>query len=160
MNIILKTRTLDHIVVFWNKIQDEEIKRLFPISIESLEESLILFEESLKETASSYGKVIYFEGKYIGDIWCYGIDEYSEKMAMLSILIFEKELWGRGIATEVTKAFIEEVFGKFDIEKIGAFTYSNNCASIGLIEKIGFVEIERFVEDGIESRYFEIRKVL
>lgn len=83
MDIILKKRTSDHIVVFWNKTQDEEIKTLFPINSESLEESLILFEESLKETASSYGKVIYFEGKYIGDIWCYSIDEKSEKMAML-----------------------------------------------------------------------------
>lgn len=160
MNIILKTRTLDHVTVFWNKTQDEEIKRLFPIVSKSLEESIILFKESLKENASSYGKVIYFEGIYIGDIWCYSIDENSEKMAMLSILIFEKELWGRGIATEVTKIFVEEVFSKFDIEKIGAFTYSNNYGSISLMVKTGFIEIEKFVEDGIESKYFEIRKAL
>ncbi|WP_158219983.1 GNAT family N-acetyltransferase [Tissierella sp. P1] len=160
MNIILKTRTLDHVTVFWNKTQDEEIKRLFPIVSKSLEESIILFEESLKENASSYGKVIYFEGKYIGDIWCYSIDENSEKMAMLSILIFEKELWGRGIATEVTKIFVKEVFSKFDIEKIGAFTYSNNYGSISLMVKVGFIEIEKFVEDGIESKYFEIIKAL
>lgn len=160
MNIILKKRTSEHITVFWNKTQDEEIKRLFPISNESLEESLMLFEESLKKTASSYGKVIYFQERYIGDIWCYNIDENSEKMAMLSILIFEKELWGRGIAKKVTKLFVEEVFDKFDIEKIGAFTYSNNYASIGLIEKIGFVEMEKFVEGGIESKYYEIRKTL
>ncbi|HYF82991.1 MAG TPA: GNAT family N-acetyltransferase [Clostridia bacterium] len=156
---MLKTRTMNHVVVFWDRTQDEKIKRLFPISIESLEEALILFEESLKKDASSYGKVIYFEGKYIGDIWCYGIDENNEKVVMLSIVIFEKELWGKGIATEAAKVFVEDVFDKFDIVKIGAFTYSNNYASIGMLEKAGFIEIEKFVEHGIESKYYEIREV-
>ncbi len=157
MNIMLKIRMKDHVATFWDKTQDDEIKKLFPFSIESLEEALILFEESLKEDALSYGKVIYFGEKYVGDIWCYGIDESDEKMSMLSIVIFEKELWGKGIATEATKAFVKEVFNKFDIEKIGAFTYSNNYGSIGLLEKVGFVKIETLVEDGIESIYFEIK---
>ena len=157
MDIMLKTRTKEHVITFWDKTQDEEIKRLFPFSIESLEKALILFEESLKEDALSYGKVIYFEGEYIGDIWCYSIDESNEKMAMLSVIIFEKELWGKGIATETLKAFMKKVFNKYDIEKIGAFTYSNNYGSIGLLKKVGFSEIETFVEDGIESKYFEIQ---
>jgi len=157
MDIMLKTRRKNHVVAFWEKTQDEEIKKLFPFSIKSLDESLKLFEESLKEDALSYGKVIYFEGKYIGDIWCYGIDESNEKMSMLSVVIFENDLWGKGIATEATKAFVKEVFNKFDIEKIGAFTYSNNYGSIGLLKKVGFVKIETFVENGIESIYFEIQ---
>jgi len=157
MDITLKTRTKDHIVTFWEKTQDEEIRRLFPFFIESLEEALVLFEESQKEDALSYGKVIYFEGRYVGDIWCYGIDESNEKMSMLSIVIFEKELWSKGIATEATKAFIKKVFSKFDLEKIGAFTYSYNYGSIGLLKKVGFVKVDSFIEDGIESEYFEIR---
>ena len=145
MDIVLKTRRKEHVVVFWEKTQDKEIRKLFPFSTESLEKALMLFEESLKGNALSYGKVIYFEGKYIGDIWCYGIDESNEKMAMLSVVIFEKELWGKGIATESTKAFVKEVFSEFDIEKIGAFTYSNNYGSIYLLKKAGFLEIETFI---------------
>lgn len=160
MDIMLKTRTKEHVITFWNKIQDEEIKRLFPFSIESLEKALILYEESLKEDSLSYGKVIYFEGKYIGDIWCYNIDENDEKIAMLSVVIFEKKLWGKGIAKEASRAFVKEVFNKYDIEKIGAFTYSNNYESIGLLKKVGFSEVQTFVEDGIESKYFEIRDMI
>jgi RimJ/RimL family protein N-acetyltransferase len=160
MDIKLESRTVDHVVVFWNKTQDEEIRKLIPINNGSLEKAIMLFEESVKENATSYGKVIYFEGRYVGDIWCYAIDECSEKMAMLSVLIFEKELWGRGIATEATKAFSKEIFSRFDIEKLGAFTYSSNYASIGLLEKIGFIETETFVEDGIESKYFELWSAL
>lgn len=158
MNLILKTRTANHVEVFWDKTQDAEIKRLFPSSMGSLEEALVLFQKSLKKDASSYGKVIYFEGNYIGDIWCYGIDETDEKMAMLSVVIFEKELWGKGIATSVTRMFIEEVFNHFNITKIGAFTYSNNYASIGVLKKVGFVKIEEFIEGGTESIYFELNK--
>lgn len=157
MDIMLKTRTKEHVVTFWERTQDEELKRLFPFSAKSLEEALILFEESLKEDAVSYGKVIYFKGRYVGDIWCYGIDENEEKMSMLSIVIFEKEMWGKGIATEALEAFIKEVFNKFNIEKIGAFTYSHNYGSIGLLGKVGFEKIDTFVEDGIESKYFEIQ---
>lgn len=158
MDIMLKTRMRDHVVVFWERTQDEEIKRLFPFSIKSLDEALILFEESLKENALSFGKVIYFQNRYIGDIWCYGIDENYEKIAMLSIIIFEKGLWGKGIGTEAAKAFIKEVFNKYNIEKIGAFTYSNNYGSISLLEKVGFIKADTFIEDGIESKYFEMKK--
>lgn len=156
MDIMLKTRIKDHVVIFFERTQDEEIKRLFPFSTKTLKEALILFKESLKENALSYGKVIYFEGRYVGDIWCYGIDENDEKISMLSIVIFEKELWGKGIATEAAKAFIKEMFDKFNIEKIGAFTYSNNYGSIELLEKVGFVKNDTFVEDGIESIYYVI----
>lgn len=157
MDIMLKARNKEHVVTFWERTQDEEIKRLFPFSTKSLKEALVLFEESLKEEAVSYGKVIYFKDRYVGDIWCYDIDENEEKMSMLSIVIFEKEMWGKGIATEALEAFIKEVFNKFNIEKIGAFTYSQNYGSIGLLEKVGFEKIDTFVEDGIESKYFEIQ---
>lgn len=157
MDIVLKSRMKDHVVTFWERTQDEEIKRLFPFSIESLDKALILFDESQKENALSYGKVIYFEGKYVGDIWCYGIDESNEKMCMLSVVIFLKELWSRGIATEASKIFIKDIFNKFQINKVGAFTYSKNYGSIGLLEKLGFVEIDTLIEDGIESKYFEIQ---
>ncbi|GMQ64315.1 GNAT family N-acetyltransferase [Vallitalea maricola] len=156
MTISLKSRTKEHVKIYWDKTQDEEIQKLFPFSIKSLEESLKLYEETLKEGASSYGKVIYCNEKYIGDIWCYCIDETDEKMAMLSIVIFEKGLWGKGIATETTKFFTQDVFNKYKIDKIGAFTYSFNYRSRGLLQKSGFSEIETFVEDGIESVYYEL----
>lgn len=157
MDVILKKRMKDHVITFWEKTQDEEIQKLFPFSIESLEDALKLYEESLKDGALSYGKVIYYGNKYIGDIWCYGIDEINEKMAMLSIVIFEKELWGRGIASQVTKDFIKEVFSKYKIDKVGAFTYTFNDRSIILLEKAGFTKVETFIEDGIESIYLEKR---
>lgn len=157
MDIKLENRTLDHVIKFWNMTQDEEIRRLFPLSSQSLEDALQAFQESLAEDSKSYGKIILFDDKYIGDIWCYCIDEHMERMAMLSVLIFEKDFWGKGIASEASKAFIKEVAHNYTIDKIGAFTYSTNKASISLLQKLGFVEVEKFIEEGIESSYLEMK---
>lgn len=156
INISLGKRTREHVKIYWNNIQDSEIRKLFPFSIESLEESLKLFEASLEDGASSYGRVIYHENKYVGDIWCYCIDETDEKMAMLSIVIFDKSVWGQGIGVQAIKMFTKEIFDRYNIDKIGAFTYVYNNRSIKLLEKSGFKRIENFVEDGIESIYLEL----
>lgn len=158
MRMQLSTRTKEHVVVFWEKTQDPEIKRLIPLSSDTVEAALSLFEASQKEGSLSFGKVIYHHDAYVGDIWCYAIDEQHEKSAMLSIVIFDKTLWRQGIATEAIKVFVQEVFSRYMIEKIGAFTYSHNDSSIGMLKKTGFQEIERFVEDGIESQYYELAR--
>lgn len=155
MDITLCKRTQEHVEIFWRKVQDEEIQRLFPVTIRSLEEALALFAESVGEDADSFGKVIYFDGEYVGDVWCYAIDNH-EKVAMLSIVIFAKEHWRKGIATKAARIFIEEVFAKFNLNKIGAFTFANNHGSSALLRKVGFSEIESFEENGIESQYFEL----
>lgn len=51
MDVILKQRMKDHVVTFLEKTQDEGLQKLFPFSIESLEESIKLYEESLKDGA-------------------------------------------------------------------------------------------------------------
>ena len=156
MRVLLSTRTKAHVTEFWGKTQDPEIKRLIPLRSDTVEDALSLFEASQKEGSFSFGKVIYHHNAYVGDIWCYGIDEQNEKLAMLSIVIFDKTLWRQGIATEAIKAFVQEVFSIYKIDKMGAFTYSHNDSSIGMLKKTGFQELERFVEDGIESQYFEL----
>lgn len=123
----------------------------------SLNEALALFEESQQAGAESYSKVIYYEDCYVGDIWCYGI---QERTAMISIVIFERAFWGHGIATVAMRAFLDHVYTKCDLDSIGAFTYSANRRAIGVLENVGFAEINCFVEDGLESKYFEIRRVV
>ncbi len=59
--------------------------------------------------------------------------------AMVSYCVFEKSLWGRGIATAAMEAF----------------TYSGNLSSIRVLEKNGFISVEEFEEDGVRSQYFE-----
>lgn len=150
-------RTKENVIVFYERTEEKEIKKLFPKQASSLEEALIQFQNTQKSNLS-YGKTIYIGSRYIGDIWCYGIHQEKEVDAMLSYCIFEKEFWNRGIATEVVSAFLEEVIRRFALESIGAFTYSFNKASIRVLEKNNFQVQEIFLEDGVESQYF-IKKI-
>ncbi len=75
--------------------------------------------------------------------------------AMVSYCVFEKSLWGRGIATAAMEAFINHTAQKFGLGSLGAFTYSGNLSSIRVLEKNGFISVEEFEEDGVRSQYFE-----
>ena len=138
MTVSLAERSAAHVSIYWRKTQDAEIKALLPSSAQSEEQALEMFQKSLLPAATSYGKVILADGQYVGDIWCYCIDEQEEKSAMLSYCIFEKSLWNKGIVTQAAELFLREIFERYSIEKIGAFTYSANTASIRVLEKLGF----------------------
>lgn len=156
--ILLKSRSLEHVKVYWEKSQDEEFKNLFPFNGGTLNDSIKLFEESLKPDARSFGNVIYIDNSYIGDVWCYGIDESIEKHAFVSIVIFDKRYWGKGIGKYVLKEFSQILFNKYSIIKLCAFTYADNKRSIATLESVGFKMIEEFEEEGKLSYYYELVK--
>ena len=75
MTITLAPRTAAHVSIYWNKTRDEEIRRLLPSAAQSEEQALERFRQSLLPGASSFGRIILVDGRYVGDIWCYCIDE-------------------------------------------------------------------------------------
>lgn len=151
----LKPRTKENVILYFHQAQDEEIKAFLPQKAKSEAEALADFEKALLPGALSYGRSIYVSSVYIGDIWAYCIGE-DEPGAMLSFCIFDKSLWGKGIATEAARRFIEEIREKYSLKTLGAFTYSANHASIKVLLKNGFREKETFTEDGKESKYFQL----
>lgn len=155
IKVALKPRRLEHVRIYWEKTQDKEIRRRIPLQDISLEEALRQFEASRQPGATSFGMCIEADGDYVGDVWCYGIDEAGEQMAMFSFLIFEKSLWGKGVGSEAARLFCQEAFSRYDIRKLGAFAYAENTGSLRALEKAGFREKERFLEDGRLSVYLE-----
>ena len=89
-------------------------------------------------------------------MWCYGMDREGDPQAMVSYCVLEPSLWGRGAATEALRLFLEEIQERFGLERIGAFTYAENTASIRVLEKNGFRLLEAFSENGRESRYYQL----
>lgn len=157
MNITLRERTADHVRIYFERTQDEQIDRMLPRSVETLEQALSNFEQTQLPDAKSYGKTIYADDRYVGDIWCYCIDSKETPNAMLSYCIFEKDCWGKGIASQAVSLFLDEITTKYSLSSIGAFTFADNIASIRVLEKNGFSVQESFVEDGRESVYLEYR---
>ena len=154
IRIELKPRTRENVSVYFERVQDSEIKKYLPQKAKTVEEAIADFEKSLRPDSTSYGKSVYANGAYVGDVWAYCIGD-EEQNAMLSYCIFEKTLWGKGVATEAVRLFMAEIKEKYVLKTLGAFTFSDNFASIHVLRKNGFQEKETFVEDGVESKYFQ-----
>jgi RimJ/RimL family protein N-acetyltransferase len=66
----------------------------------------------------------------------------TEKGPMLGYLI-APAFWGRGYASEIAGALMDEVWRRYDWEWVRATVFEDNPVSMRVIEKLGFVEIER-----------------
>lgn len=154
MILELRNRTAETVLTYLHRAHDPEVCRYLPQRAVTESEALADYEKTQQPGASSYGRTIYADGSYIGDIWCYCIQP-EEHHAMVSYCIFDKAYWGRGIATEALRMFLVEITGRYDLKSVGAFTYSSNTASIKVLLKNCFRDTETFVEDGVESRYFQ-----
>ena len=153
--ISFRTRTADSVRIYFDKVQDPEIKAFLPQKAQTVEEALADYEKTLEPGADSYGRTILVEGRYVGDVWCYCIDMNDEPNAMLSFCIFDKACWNQGIGTEAVAAFLRHVRVKYGLRSIGAFTFSDNMGSRRVLEKNGFQMMDEFVEEGRLSRYYQ-----
>ena len=158
MNISLRTRTEETAAVYFEKTRDPDIQRVLPQRAKTVEEALADFRRTQEPGAASYGRTVWADGRYVGDVWCYGLHSGEEPDAMVSYCIFEKDLWGRGTASRSLGMFLEEITDKFGLRTAGAFTFAANAGSIKVLERNGFRREETFVEDGVESAYFLWRR--
>lgn len=153
--IELRERTIETVRIYFEKSNTAEIKRVLPQKAQSVEEAIADFEKTQLPGATSYGRTVYVDDRYVGDIWCYCIDRKEEPNAMISYCIFDTEYWNKGIATEALGVFVEEVTERFQLQTLGAFTYASNKGSIRILEKNGFELVEEFSEDGVLSVYYQ-----
>src|SRR5215207_8361194 len=67
----------------------------------------------------------------------------------------KRTAWGKGYATEGSKALLEKGFSELGVGRVVAYVIVKNVASTRVLEKLGFRAVERFVnEDGHpEIRY-------
>ena len=153
--VSLRTRTADSVRIYFEKAKDPAILAVLPQKAQTVEEALADYEKTLEPDATSFGLTILAGGRYIGDIWCYGIDPDEEPNAMLSFCIFDKASWNQGIGTEAVAVFLQKAMAKYGLRSIGAFTFSDNMGSRRVLEKNGFLLMEEFEEDGRLSRYYQ-----
>ena len=71
---------------------------------------------------------------------------------------FMQKHWGKGFATEASKAIVDYGFNVLKTDKIYAMTDVNNLASKKVLQKTGLKFIETFDFDGEPTDWFEINK--
>lgn len=155
MEIVLHPRAENHVRIYFERTQKESIRRMLPSTAETVEQALAMFERSQQPDATSYGRTIYADDVYVGDVWCFGMDAQDTPQAMLSYCLFEESCWGKGAATKAANLFLEEVQEKFGLTCIGAHTWADNAASCRVLEKCGFVLLAEGVEDDRGWRYYQ-----
>ena len=153
MNIQLRERTEAHVRTYFAATRDPEIQSMLHQAAQTVEQAVADFYKTQLPGATSFGRTIYADDAYVGDIWCYCIDPAEEPNAMVSYCIFEKNLWGKGIATEALRQFLAEITPRFALKTVGAFAWTANAASRKVMEKNGFLPVETFVEEGMEAVY-------
>ena len=158
MLIALGERTAETVETYFRRTRDPEIQKNLPQRAQTLEEALADYRKTLEPGARSFGRTIYADGRYAGDIWCYAMGPENDPQAMVSYCVFERELWGRGAAAKALGLFLAELQERFGFERIGAFTYASNAGSVRVLEKNGFQLEEVFAEDGRESRYYRYER--
>ncbi len=156
MRIELCNRTASTVVTYFRMTRDPEVRKYLPQKATTESEALADFMKTQQPGAASYGRTIYVDGNYIGDIWCYCIQQ-DEPNAMVSYCIFDKTFWGKGIATKALQMFIPEIATQFRLKSVGAFTYTENEPSIKVLLNSGFEVASTFMEDGVESKYLQKR---
>ncbi len=79
--------------------------------------------------------ILELQGRVIGKAGCWRLPEIG--------FILHPDFWGHGLAREALAAIIPLVFRRFPIDAIIADADPRNEASIGLLQRMGFVETGR-----------------
>jgi len=78
-------------------------------------------------------------GKHIGNIKLYNFLTPHQR-ADYGVLLGDKNSWGKGYASEASKAIINHAFNKMNIRRIFLGVLDGNTAAVQLYKKLGFVQ--------------------
>ncbi len=97
------------------------------------------------------------EGNYVGRCGLYPHLKGEERVPDEGVLAFylARAFWGRGLATEAGRAFVDFGFGELGLKRIVTTVDTRNAASVRVLEKLGFV-VERFEEGPRSFYHFEL----
>lgn len=66
MRVELGTRTAETVAVYFERAQQDIIRRTLPQKAQTLEEALRDYEDTLRPDAESFGRTILADGAYVG----------------------------------------------------------------------------------------------
>ena len=67
MKVSLNPRTAEKVAIYFERAQQEEIRRMLPQKAQTLAEALADFAKAQRPGATSFGRTIDADGRYVGD---------------------------------------------------------------------------------------------
>jgi len=119
---------------------DKEITMMFWLPNDTFEETVNFVKENVKEweaeNQTNFEFVIIYEGKIIGGCDCDLGHSEDHSYATLGWII-NKKYRKRGFASEAAAALLDFAFTRLNVQKVYAQCDCKNCASFGVMKKIG-----------------------
>lgn len=75
--------------------------------------------------------------QHIGNVYLDNVDFFNQN-AMLSLMIGEKALWGKGVGTEASMLMLHYAFYEMNLKRVYSYQLIDNIGSIRVHEKCGF----------------------
>jgi len=88
-----------------------------------------------RNAAGGQDFLIEMDGRVIGNVGAGRLPDFG--------FIIHPDFWGRGIATEASKAFIDYAFNQTSATELAADVDPRNWASLQVLNKLGFTETGR-----------------
>ncbi|MFC1568329.1 GNAT family N-acetyltransferase [Candidatus Margulisiibacteriota bacterium] len=122
--------------------------RFAPQTIDSIKE----YVEKMSQKADEIFLAICDKAtdKHIGNIKLGPINPHH-KYADISLVIGDKDFWGKGIATEAIKLISDYAFVQLGLHKVSAGCYSDNIGSAKAFHKVGFTEEGRLKKHYLDA---------
>ncbi len=89
---------------------------------------------------------------------CVGFWYFHEPPRLELLFAMSERVWRLGYACEAAQRMIEYGRERLGMRSILASTDTPNLASIGLLEKLGFVLTEQRIAKGLATSFFELRE--
>ncbi len=144
VKIRLEQLTVEHdLVNYIEMVNDKENTH----SIEGIDDE-IMKEEDLKDFISNYNGVLYGifneNNIHVGNL---GFNRFEEKLKRCNTgILLSKKYQGHGYAYKAFIIGLNNIFNKFNINKVELFVVKTNYAAIKLYENLGF-ELKGLVKD-------------
>lgn len=140
----LRTLLLDHVNQNYVNWLNDPIVNQFLESRHKVHtiESVMEFVDSVDRSPSSvfFGVFLAENGQHVGNVKLSEVN-FVESSAEIGYLIGERDLWGKGYATEAISAVCLAALSDLGIGKVTAGAYSKNMASVAVLRKCGFSDV-------------------
>ena len=133
----------EDVAVFYEQQLDEDAVRMAAFEPRESREEFFARWQRIIGSDQEFARAVLVDGVLAGNIGSWPVPEGRMVGYWLG-----REFWGRGVATSALRAFLTEDTSR----PLHAIVATHNVASKRVLEKNGFVEVERRVaEDGVEE---------
>ena len=172
MNLILQTNRLilrplelsDAKAMFAMDNNPEVHKYLWQNPTQTVEETIKIIEyvrgQYQKNNIGRFATILKETNQFIGWTGIKYIDDHIENE---NTNFFDygyrlnEKFWGKGYATEATRLWLDYGLNQMNIDKIHAYTHSENIASNTVLKKTGMTFMEEYIaEDGVKWNWWLI----